>query len=276
VDSFYSDKRRFSRHEVATLLRGQGALSELSQAEALAVVACMTPKRIREGTVLTRQGHHNPGVMLLILQGEAAVESEFTRKEDRLLLALLGSGSLIGELGVFDGEPRSATCTAATDMDVALLGKEQLSQLMTSQPDVAAKLLSVILARVSEKLRATNQKLSAVTMINRSMHEELDQAHRRLAEAQRASPAPAGAPAARGFEVRTPLAGALEPAAAPAEPLPPATPVSTGPVPASALWLPDLQPPAFARTVVMQAQPARPDSGTAPDFDHTRILPPAG
>ena len=173
-------------------------------------------------------------------------------------------------------ERGSPTCTAATDMDVALLGKEQLSQLMASQPDVAAKLLSVILARVSEKLRATNQKLSAVTMINRSMHEELDQAHRRLAEAQRASPAPADAPAARGFEVRAPLAGALEPAPAPAEPLPPATPVSTGPVPASALWLPDLQPPAFARTVVMQSQPARPDSGTAPDFDHTRILPLAG
>lgn len=204
MDSFYAEKRRFTRQDVADLLRGRKALFELAPDEALAVVQSMKPRRLRKGTVLTQQGLRRAGQMLLILQGEASVESETVRRGESMLLAVLGAGDLVGEVGLFDGEPRSATCTAVTDMDVAMLDQEQLAQLIQEQPAVAAKLLSVILQRVSEKLRATNHKLKTMAMINRSLTEELADVEQRLrhaaggtAAAQTPAPEPGPAP---GFE----------------------------------------------------------------------------
>jgi CRP-like cAMP-binding protein len=180
MDSYLTDKRRFSRNDVAALLRGRKAFSELSQDEALAVVTCMKPVRIKEGAVLTQQGSSSSNQMMLILQGEAAVETETDNANEPLLVTLLGPGDLIGELGMFDGEPRSATCTAASEMYAALMGQEHLEKLMAEKPAVSAKLLSVILQRVSQKLRVTTEKLRKISAINESLTSEMGSLEQKL------------------------------------------------------------------------------------------------
>ena len=111
------------QERAASLLVTDGALVALSQADALAVVRHMRPHRLGSGTVLMRQGEHGAGdSMALILSGEVTVESESA--SEGLVVSVLGPGSLIGELGLIDQAARSATCTAAADLALAVLTRE--------------------------------------------------------------------------------------------------------------------------------------------------------
>lgn len=189
------DDRGVQEH-AASLLVTEGALVALSQADALAVVARMRPHRLAAGTVLMRQGEHGEGdySMALILSGEVTVEG-VSASED-LVVSVLGPGSLIGELGLIDQAARSATCTAATDLALAVLSREALNKLVNEQPGVAARLLSAIAMRVAGHLRETNRKLVALARVNKAMQQELDAAHsinRRLLQQQEQATRP-GAP----------------------------------------------------------------------------------
>jgi CRP-like cAMP-binding protein len=176
MDTLFTTQRRWTREDVAQLLTSRTALTELKLEQALYTVQYLTPQRIKAGSVLIREGATNTGFMLLILQGEALVENELANAGDSMVLNVLGSGALVGEQGVLDGQPRSATVTAMTDLDVAILDREALSRLLTARPDVGCSLLAAILARVSERLRVTTQRLRTLTAINRSLHETMDAA----------------------------------------------------------------------------------------------------
>ena len=164
------------QERAASLLVTEGALVALSQADALAVVGYMRPHRLSAGTVLMRQGEHCAGdSMALILGGEVTVESESA--SEGLVVSVLGPGSLIGELGLIDQAARSATCTAAADLALAVLTREAFDQLMAAQPGVATRLLLAIAQRVAGHLRETNRKLLALARVNKALEQELDAAH---------------------------------------------------------------------------------------------------
>ena len=192
------DDRGVQEH-AASLLVTDGALVALSQADALEVVACMRPHRLSAGTVLMRQGEHGGDEsMALILSGEVTVESESA--SEGLVVSVLGPGSLIGELGLIDQAARSATCTAASDLALAVLTREAFEQLMTAHPDVATRLLLAISQRVAGHLRETNRKLLALTRVHKALQQELDAAHavnrRLLQQLDQAAAPPAAEPPA--------------------------------------------------------------------------------
>ena len=115
------------QEKAATLLVTQGALVELSQADARTVVRFMQPRRIAAGTAFIRQGDGQvDDAMLLILEGEATVEQVSSGSDESLIVSVIGPGSLLGEMAILDGEPRSATCIAATDLSVAELTRTAL------------------------------------------------------------------------------------------------------------------------------------------------------
>ncbi|CAM5779466.1 Crp/Fnr family transcriptional regulator [Ottowia pentelensis] len=169
------DDRGVQEH-AASLLVTQGALVALSQADALAVVGYMRPHRLSAGTVLMRQGEHGGDEsMALILSGDVTVESVSATEE--LVVSVLGPGSLIGELGLVDQTARSATCTAASDLALAVLKREAFEQLMAEQPGVATRLLLAISQRVAGHLRETNRKLLTLARVNKALQQELGAAH---------------------------------------------------------------------------------------------------
>ena len=180
------------QERAASLLVTEGALVALSQADALAVVGYMRPHRLSAGTVLMRQGEHGAGdSMALILGGEVTVESESA--SEGLVVSVLGPGSVIGELGLIDQAARSATCTAAADLALAVLTREAFDQLMAAQPGVATRLLLAIAQRVAGHLRETNRKLLALARVNKALEQELDAAHavnRRLLHQLDQTPSP--------------------------------------------------------------------------------------
>ena len=187
MDPFVTEKRSWERKDVAALLVSKSALVELDADTALAVVRLMTLHRFKAGDVIIQEGASNTSFLVLVLRGEVVVENEGLSRADSTLLGVVGPGSVIGEMGLFDGEPRSATCTAGTDLAVALLTREGLMRLVDEKPAVAARLLLAISKCLSDYVREANRKLMTVTQVGRAVQEELDAAHaanRRLLNAR--------------------------------------------------------------------------------------------
>ena len=166
-------KRVWDRRDVAALLAARTALAELDADTAMAVVRLMTLHRFKAGDVLIQEGAANTSYLVLVLHGDVVVENAGLSRADALVLGVVGPGSVIGEMGLFDGEPRSATCKAATDVDVALLSRDALAELSRMAPQAANKLLFVMLARMTGRLRAVTGKLRQADRMVHSLQNEL-------------------------------------------------------------------------------------------------------
>lgn len=185
--------------KAAALLITEGALVELSAADAREVVSYMRPERIKAGEVVIREGESTRNdFMALVLDGEVTVENSVAAAHDSMVVSILGPGGLIGDMGIIDGGPRSATCTASTDLALAVLTREALTRLMDTHPSVAARLLLAMSKRLADHLRETNRKLMTFAQVSKALQQELDAAHgvnKRLLDqlaAQAGKPTPAG------------------------------------------------------------------------------------
>jgi CRP-like cAMP-binding protein len=74
-----------------------------------------------------------------------------------LLLAQLGPGEIVGEMGVLDGAPRSATVIAIEDTEAVELGAPTVTETILQHPDVSLELLRML----SRRLRSTDELAAA-------------------------------------------------------------------------------------------------------------------
>ena len=74
-------------------------------------------------------------------------------------IAVIGAGSVLGEMAVLDGAPRSATCTAMSDVQAAGLTQRGLERMIDEHPRVGARLLAVLAQHLAERLRAVDDQL---------------------------------------------------------------------------------------------------------------------
>ena len=158
----------------AELLIAPSALTPLSPKEARLVVRYMQPQLIAQDTIFIREGDkRDTGFMLLLLEGEVTVENIVVSREDPIIISVLGPGSLIGELGLLDGGPRYATCTASTPVHCAVFTREALQRLMADEPSIAAKLILAMASRMAQRLRENTDKLKMYVQLTQAMQQEL-------------------------------------------------------------------------------------------------------
>ncbi len=164
-----------SRDYAARLLTAPAALMQLSLIEAKIVVSYMRPERVDAGeTFITEGDSENTGFMVLLLDGEVLVESITVSRTRPVTITVLGPGSLIGEMGILDTGPRSASCTASTNIQCAVLTREGLESLIAEQPVIGAKFLLAISARIAERYRDTQRKLKLFARLAATMQQELE------------------------------------------------------------------------------------------------------
>lgn len=163
-----------SRNNAAQLLTAPGALMQLTLDEARTVASYMTARHIPADTTFIREGDAGDnGFMALLLDGEVVVESIVVSRTEPVTIKVLGPGSLVGEVGLVDQEPRSASCTASTDVVCAILTRDAIEALIDAQPRVGAKLLLAISARLAQRLRDNARKLRLYAKLAEAMSMEM-------------------------------------------------------------------------------------------------------
>jgi CRP-like cAMP-binding protein len=101
------------------------------------------------GTVLVREGDLGRELFVLV-SGSARV----SRKGRRL--AEMGPGDFFGELAFLSHAERTATVTATSDSRLLILGPRELEVLISREPRIGIKMLSV----VAKRLRETESSVS--------------------------------------------------------------------------------------------------------------------
>lgn len=95
-------------------------------------------------------------VVHVITRGLVRIERIHPSLLEPLVLAELGPGEVVGEMGVLDGSPRSATATAAEPTDTVELSAALLKEILERFPQATAGLLRILTTR----LRSTDELIA--------------------------------------------------------------------------------------------------------------------
>lgn len=122
-------------------------------ADEVAKIARVVP--LPAGKVLFEAGDPGNG-FYSVLEGSLKV-SLISHEGAEQLLAVIGPGSVVGELAIFDGRPRSATVTALKQSRLAFVDRMSFERLGEDQPAIYRHMLSI----VGGRLRHANDVFAA-------------------------------------------------------------------------------------------------------------------
>ena len=76
-------------------------------------------------------------------------------------IAVAHAGHALGEMSMFDGEPRFASCVTLEPGRIAVLTRDALMLVLQEEPKLGNKILLKLVQLLSERLRQTSTKLVA-------------------------------------------------------------------------------------------------------------------
>jgi CRP-like cAMP-binding protein len=91
---------------------------------------------------------------------EIKKETEFRGKQ--IVLAQMGKGSCLGELALFDQQPRSATVEAMEDTELLTLGRKAMDEFIEDFPALGIKVLKGLSMVLSMRLRQLADRLVVI------------------------------------------------------------------------------------------------------------------
>lgn len=109
---------------------------------------------------------------MVVLEGRVKV-SYFTEEGKEVVLAIRGSGDILGDLSAIDGEPLSATVTALDNVDAQVVTADEFLSFLESHSRVGL----VLLRMLSQRLREADLK-----RIEFGAYDTLGRVARRLVE----------------------------------------------------------------------------------------------
>ena len=143
--------------ELGTLLGRAPLFSDFSQDDIRTLAAYMGVYRAQPAETIIREGDVGD-FMLLIIRGEVEILKRGHHREQQHMTSV-GAGTTIGEMSMIDGEPRFATCVASESALFAVLTRENLARIIVEQPMLGAKILMELVLMLSQRRRATSEKL---------------------------------------------------------------------------------------------------------------------
>jgi len=96
--------------------------------------------------------------MMLLMQGMVDVLRR-NRYNYPSRIAVAHSGHSLGEMSMFDGEPRFASCVTLERSRIAVLTRDALMLVLGDEPKLGNKILLKLVQLLSERLRQTSAKL---------------------------------------------------------------------------------------------------------------------
>jgi CRP-like cAMP-binding protein len=138
-------------------LRGIDLFRPLSDDELRFAASHFKTLHYAAGEKLIREGE--PGDSFCVVDhGEVEVSKDLSGK--RRTLARLMEGQFFGEMALLTGEPRSASVTAVTDVDVFTIDKAGFHDVLVKNPAIAVD-ISTILAERQEALSQASGDVTA-------------------------------------------------------------------------------------------------------------------
>ncbi|MEX2450392.1 MAG: SulP family inorganic anion transporter [Rhodospirillales bacterium] len=120
----------------------------------------LTRRRFEAGEVLMRQGEEASS-LLLIQGGRASVYLEDS-DDGRIRVKSYEAGSIVGEVGLYSGAPRTATVLADTEIAAFALTRESFLAMREEEPALAGRFDEVIINLLGKRLAGTNRLVASL------------------------------------------------------------------------------------------------------------------
>ena len=132
-----------ARSNVTDHLANVPLFSACSQKELARIAKATDEISLPDGRVLMNQDESSKEAFIIV-EGKAIV-----RRNNRKV-AELGPGQMIGQLGLLDRGPRTATVVADGPVEVLVLGPREFAALLDDVPSITHKLLKSLAGMVRE------------------------------------------------------------------------------------------------------------------------------
>jgi sulfate permease, SulP family len=113
---------------------------------------------LAEGSMLFRKGEVGDA-LYLIEHGEVSVSLDLGQGR-RKRLRTFGPGTIVGEMAMYTGAPRSADVIADTDCQLRRLDAQELRQMQAEDPQAAIEFHNFIVRLLAKRLTAANDEIS--------------------------------------------------------------------------------------------------------------------
>jgi CRP/FNR family transcriptional regulator, cyclic AMP receptor protein len=107
-----------------------------------------------KGSAIFAEGARDAEMYLIVAGSVTVFKDDVTNREK--VLSVITKGKVIGEMALFDGQPRSAKVIANDDATMLVLSRGNLDRLINDIPKLAVKLLLKLGALMSQRLRLTS------------------------------------------------------------------------------------------------------------------------
>jgi CRP-like cAMP-binding protein len=130
----------------------------LSAAEMKLLATFSTEERVREGSMIFREGERGDK-LFIVLDGRVRI-SKFIPGVGEEALAVLDRGDFFGEMALIDDKARSADAKAHEgDATVLSVDRATLNEILSMDPHASLQFLNLLCRMISRRLREINDKI---------------------------------------------------------------------------------------------------------------------
>jgi len=152
------NKRVAHSLKVIDVLNNIPIFDSVTSREMRTIARFMSFKRIKAGSVIFREGDASDFVCFVVSGRLEIVKKSLTGQET--VIATVGRGRSIGEMGIIDEYPRSATVRTIAPTDMVIVTRRSFSRILYEYPETGVKILQGIARLISMNLRQTSSRLA--------------------------------------------------------------------------------------------------------------------
>ncbi len=136
-------------------------LRSLPPEEMEEVLLCVQPVQFAAGTTLFHRGDAGDALYLIVSGQVAVLANDHADAAESTLLARLTEGQSFGEMALLTGEPRTATVTALTEVELLKIAREHFDELLDCSPRLRQAVEALNSQRILQNVAALRQQAEA-------------------------------------------------------------------------------------------------------------------
>ncbi|MFH1465673.1 MAG: cyclic nucleotide-binding domain-containing protein [Pseudomonadota bacterium] len=145
----------------ATLLRRLPSATDLPRRDVARLVKLAEERQLASGEILFRQGDPADHIYL-VLRGSLLVRA-VVPGGDELVLGLATTGDIIGEMGLLECAPRSATLACEAEATLLVIGRDSWDALVAHDDAIARWLLERCAEGLARRIEAVMERIVAAS-----------------------------------------------------------------------------------------------------------------